>query len=547
MYSNFFRFSEKPFDLTPDPKYLYLNEGYREVLASLIYGIQERRGFIAVVGEVGTGKTTLIKAVLDRLDQHTKVAHLFNTDMTFEQLLVMALVELGAAKPVEALTKPESLHRLYDFATGELAKGGNVVLVVDEAQNLDRGALESLRLLSNLETRKHKLIQIVLCGQPELEAKLNDPSLRQLAQRISIRRRIVPLSEKEVYEYIDDRLVIANYRGPSLFTDEALGLIWKYSGGVPRKINILCDNALLIAYGLGKKKIKASVIEEIVSDLGWSPHPQSVSPPAGILMNKASALPRTWFKGYRYPMAAGLGLAACVIIVLLLLPRESPFTQKRKTFLVPSYQTSAVVSDQPAMAKASFNSPPPVALDPGGVFAEKDKEASETSSTASQTNDDSKPAGTIAGAEAEKPAPASVVTRRDSDQPQNAAATAVRTSQTVEEKSSVTSVALTRKEERRIPETRTPKPRSEAGTPKIGNQAIQVGAFHQEQPARRLMGELRQKGYAPYLQEQTLEKLGLVYRVRIQGYASLSEARAAVGQLKEQGFKGAFIVRHGGH
>ena len=282
MYCNFFQFSEKPFDVTPDPKYLYLNEGYREILASLVYGIRERRGFVVLVGEVGTGKTTLINAALDRLDQHTKVAHLFNTDVTFEQLLVMALVELGAAKPGETLTKPESLMRLNDFATQELAKGGNVLLIVDEAQNLDRDALESLRLLSNLETRKHKLIQIVLAGQPELEAKLNDPSLRQLAQRISITRRIAPLNEKEAYEYIDDRLILANYKGPTLFTDEALRLIWEYSGGVPRKINILCDNALLIAYGLGKKKIKADVIEEVIKDQGWSPHPQSVSPPAGM-------------------------------------------------------------------------------------------------------------------------------------------------------------------------------------------------------------------------------------------------------------------------
>jgi type II secretory pathway predicted ATPase ExeA/cell division septation protein DedD len=527
MYCNFFHFSEKPFDLTPDPKYLYLNEGYREILASLIYGIRERRGFIVVVGEVGTGKTTLINAALDRLDQHTQVAHLFNTDMTFDQLLVMALVELGAANPGETLTKPDSLHRLYDFATRELAKGDNMVLIVDEAQNLGRDTLESLRLLSNLETRKHKLIQIVLSGQPELEAKLDDPSLRQLAQRVSVRRRIVPLSEKEVYEYIDDRLVIANYKGPALFTDEALRLICAYSGGVPRKINMLCDNALLIAYGEGKKKIKADVIEEVIRDLGWSPDPQPISPSDEFVMNKASAPPRTWPKRYGYSMGAGLGLAGCAVIGLLLLPHGSLFSQKAKTFPIPRYQISAVMRDQPGAAEQSSHSPPPVAEEPVGVLplarslnAEKDKGALQASYSVAETHDNSKPAKTMGGKEPEEPAPVSVVTPAGSDQPPKGQA---------------------RGESESAPSTEKKASPTETGT-----LAIQIGAFTQEQPAGRLMEQLRQMGYAPYLQTQTVENLGLVYQVRIKGYEGISEARTALAQLKEQGFKDVFIVRPNG-
>ena len=171
MYSNFYGFYENPFDVTPDPKFLYLNEAYWEILASLTYGIRERRGFITIVGEVGTGKTTLLNATLDRLDERIKVAYIFNTDVTFTQLLNLVLIDLGLARPDEVLLKVKMLHRLNEFATKLLYRGGNVVLIVDEAQNFGNQTMENLRFLSNLGTRKHKLIQIVLSGQPELEAK----------------------------------------------------------------------------------------------------------------------------------------------------------------------------------------------------------------------------------------------------------------------------------------------------------------------------------------------------------------------------------------
>jgi general secretion pathway protein A len=316
MYCNFYGISEKPFDVTPDPAFLYLSPSHQEMLASLIYGIRERRGFIAIVGEVGTGKTTLLNAVLDRLDEKTKVAYIFNTDVTFEHMLVMALVELGVARPEENLSKVESLSRLNDFAIRQLARGVNVVLIVDEAQNLDDRFLESLRLLSNLETRKHKLVQIILSGQPELDFKLSRPELRQLAQRISLKRYITPLSEKETYEYIQHRLVIAGYKGPSLFSHEARQLIWEYSGGVPRKINILCDNAFLIGYGLRKKKIKAPVVEEAIKDLSWSPFSGNIEtrfmPPA---VEKApQVMMRT--RHPRFAVIPSLMLAVCLIFAV---------------------------------------------------------------------------------------------------------------------------------------------------------------------------------------------------------------------------------------
>ncbi|MGD8764392.1 MAG: AAA family ATPase [Desulfobacteraceae bacterium] len=271
MYCEHFGFSEKPFEVTPDHNFLYLSPAHEEMLASIIYGIQERKGFITIVGEVGTGKTTLLNAAMDKLDRNTRVAYIFNTDVTFNQLLQMALVDLGLAKAKARLSKIDALQRLNDFAIDQLTIGGNVALIIDEAQNLDLKTLENLRLLSNLETPKQKLVQIVLSGQPELDQKLNQSELRQLAQRISLRRQVSPLDENQTYEYIRHRLSKVNYDGTDLFSPQAQQLIWIYSAGVPRKINILCDNALLTAYGMRTKAIEAATIEEAVQDLGWEP------------------------------------------------------------------------------------------------------------------------------------------------------------------------------------------------------------------------------------------------------------------------------------
>ncbi|MBW2252896.1 MAG: AAA family ATPase [Deltaproteobacteria bacterium] len=230
MYCNHYGFSEKPFDVTPDPRFLYLSEGHRETLASIVYGIQERRGFITVIGEVGTGKTTLLKAALDRLDEKTSVAFIFNTDVTFDQMLIMALYEWGLVEPKEKLPKVDALQRLNHFAIEQKDRGGNVVLIVDEAQNLDNMVMENLRLLSNLETRRHKLIQIVLSGQPELDTKLNRHELRQFAQRISLRRYVFPFDEKDTYAYLQHRLQVVKDKNSSPFTGKVQKLIWEYSG-----------------------------------------------------------------------------------------------------------------------------------------------------------------------------------------------------------------------------------------------------------------------------------------------------------------------------
>ncbi len=315
MYCKFFGFSEKPFDVTPDPKFLYLSPGHRETLATLIYGINERRGFITIVGEVGTGKTMLLNTVLGRLDEKTRVANIFHSDTTFDQMLTMTLVDLELTKPEERLHKTEALLRLREFAIQQLSRGGNVVLLVDEAQNFDCSELESLRLLSNLESRKYKLIQIVLSGQPELDVKLSQPELRQLTQRISLKRYIMPLSEEETYEYIRHRLSMADYKGRALFSRQARKVIWEYSGGVPRKINILCDNAFLIAYAVGQKRIEANVIQEAIKDLSWSPFSGSREDRAETPVQPT---PRSRGKTsyLRFATGASLALVACFIFLV---------------------------------------------------------------------------------------------------------------------------------------------------------------------------------------------------------------------------------------
>jgi len=271
MYNEYFGFAEEPFNITPDPNFLYMSKGHEEVLTSIIYGIQGRRGITTLIGEVGTGKTTLLNTALEWLSEKTKVAYVVNYDVDFKDLLQMAIANLGLREADESLSKIDALNRLNEFAVQQLSEGGSVVLIVDEAQNLNTETMENLRLLSNMETPKHKLVQILLSGQPELEFKLDLPELRQLAQRISIRKYIEPLKEKETYEYIRHRLEVAKYNGPGLFSPRSKNLIWQYCAGVPRKINILCDNALLIGFQVRSEKISRSIIQRVAKELRWEP------------------------------------------------------------------------------------------------------------------------------------------------------------------------------------------------------------------------------------------------------------------------------------
>jgi len=292
MYCKFFGFADKPFEVTPDPKFLFMTSGCQEILSALVYGIHERRGFIAIVGEVGTGKTLMLNALLDRLDRQQKAAFIFNSDLTFKQMLEMVLWDLGVATPEERMSKVDAIQRLNQFAIKQLERDGNVIIIIDEAQNISDKTMENIRMLSNLETRKHKLVQIVLCGQPELDEKLRRHGWRQLVQRISLKRYATTLSEEDTYGYLQHRLTVAQYKGPSLFTQEAQELIWGFSRGIPRKINVLCDNALLICFGLEKKIINAKIIKEVINDLSWSPFISAPDPQGSLAVGKQEPPPK---------------------------------------------------------------------------------------------------------------------------------------------------------------------------------------------------------------------------------------------------------------
>lgn len=265
MYLTFYGLKEKPFNATPDPKFLYLTPGHQEALAQLLYGVQESKGFGVLTGEVGTGKTTLLRALLQRLDGKTAVAFIFNSTLPFDGVLEYMLEDFGVAQ--SARTLAQRLFALNTFLIERRRLGQNTLLILDEAHHLDPQTLEQVRLLSNFETPTEKLLQILLVGQPELEAKLRLPELRQLRQRIGLHCRIPPLRPEETRDYICTRLRIAGASDPDLFTDRAVARIRDYAGGIPRVVNIVCDHSLLFGYTDQKRKIDRDTVEQAIAYL----------------------------------------------------------------------------------------------------------------------------------------------------------------------------------------------------------------------------------------------------------------------------------------
>ncbi len=265
MYENFFGFREKPFKLIPNPAYLFLSWSHEEALAHLTYAVSQGDGFLAVTGEVGTGKTTLCRSFLEGLDEQTEAAFIFNPKLDAVRLLKAVNDEFGINADVDD-TK-ELIDALNVFLLDQKAKGKNVILLIDEAQNLSRDALEQLRLLSNFETTRHKLLQIILVGQPELGNMLDAHELRQLGQRVALRSHLSPLTPKETREYIQHRIHIASMKSAVTFSRSAYRRICQYSGGVPRLINIVCERALITAFGMNRHKISGGVVKTAIREL----------------------------------------------------------------------------------------------------------------------------------------------------------------------------------------------------------------------------------------------------------------------------------------
>lgn len=306
MYLTFYGLREVPFGPTPDPKFLFQSTRHREALAQLVYGVQERKGFIVLTGEIGTGKTTLLRTLLSRIDPETPVAYVHNSALEIDGLLEYVLQDWGAKST--ATTQAQRLCELNEFLIDQHGKGTSPILVIDEAQNLSVDTLEKVRLLSNFETNQQKLMQILLVGQLELRDTLNRPELRQLKQRIGLRCHIGPLSAEETRLYIRHRMRIAGATDNGIFTDAAVQRIAEYSRGIPRVINIVCDHCLLSGYADEKRRIEARAVDEAVEYLEEGERPSWRRRSHRRLVPTSTAL---W--------AARGGVAALVVLILMVL------------------------------------------------------------------------------------------------------------------------------------------------------------------------------------------------------------------------------------
>jgi len=265
MYKEFYGLNEYPFNVTSNPRFFFLSRKHKEAFSHLVYGIREKKGFLEITGEIGTGKTTLCRMLLNQIDKSTKTAFILNPDLSELQLLQSIIEDFGIN--FMRKTKWDMIKHLNKFLLDELTLGGNVVLIIDEAQNLKPRALEQIRLLSNMETENEKLLQIVLVGQPELRDKLNSPNLAQLRQRITVRYHILPLDEDEISDYINHRLSVAGANGSIIFGTDAVNGIYAYTQGVPRLINLVCDKALLLGYVLEQKNITDEIIQKSINEI----------------------------------------------------------------------------------------------------------------------------------------------------------------------------------------------------------------------------------------------------------------------------------------
>ena len=320
MYLDFFGLHEKPFSIAPDPRYLYMTEQHREAMAHLIFGIGDEGGFILLTGEIGTGKTTICRGLLNELPDDVDIAFIINPRLSATEMLQSVCDDLGVA-----YADGDSLKVLVDalnvFLLESYARGRNTILIIDEAQNLSDEVLEQLRLLTNLETSEKKLLQLILLGQPELNDKLARPALRQLAQRVTARFHLQPLSYSEMVEYIRHRLHVAGFRG-EIFSRPALKHMYSKSGGVPRLVNVICDRAMLGAYTSGQLTVEYPLVAAACNEV------LQFSPGRGKFKAMASA---AWWW-------LALGALACTALVYIITATEIP--QAIQDYFTPQSSSS---------------------------------------------------------------------------------------------------------------------------------------------------------------------------------------------------------------
>ena len=322
IYLGFYGLDREPFGVTPDPDFLFMTPGHREALAQLLYAIHERKGFILLTAEVGMGKTTLLHALRHELDSTTALAYVSNSLLPFQGILEYMLEEFEIEKPGES--HAQRLVALQTFLLERHRAGQNTVLILDEAQNLYPQTLEQIRLLSNFETTKEKILQIVLVGQPELQARLELPELRQLKQRIGMLCAIPPMTPAGTRNYVRTRLRMAGVNDAGLFTDDALTRIANFAGGIPRVVNTVCDHCLIIGYADQTRRIDPAIVDQAISYLAAGARPQvrRRRPPASVRRVRARTAapisPLRWgLIGTSAAIVAGLAVVAIVHPALL--------------------------------------------------------------------------------------------------------------------------------------------------------------------------------------------------------------------------------------
>jgi len=369
MYLDFYHLKKAPFHITPDPEFLFLSPSHKAALGALVYGIEERQGFVALIGEVGLGKTTILRSYLERVDQsQLKPIYIFNPNVSFSELLKTLCREFG----IEDLTEDvaEAVNRLHQALIEEYKRGRNVALIVDEAQHMPIETLEHLRMLSNLETATQKLIQIVLVGQPEFDLKLEDYALRQLKQRLAIRGTISPLTDEESQDYIIYRLAKVVTVDEPLFTRGALREIVKQAQGTPRVINILCTNALIHGYGYNKRRISAKIVRGAVAEYTGKPPHRLRRPWMALAGATAFLAALVWFSPYQQVVLSKLsGLAQSLPFVTPSVASRVSSTPDQPT--VARDSVPPLLSSTPALPTQSprleSSSPSPETSEPGTI------------------------------------------------------------------------------------------------------------------------------------------------------------------------------------
>jgi general secretion pathway protein A len=353
MYEEYYGFVEKPFSLTPDPKYLYKSESHANAFDLLQYAIRRREGFVVVTGDIGTGKTTLCRAILDQLDRKTFTALVLNPFLSEDDLLRLILQDFGVVSRAEikrgrlaGISKQELIDALNEFLLSLLPLRAGALLIIDEAQNLPRAVLEQIRILSNLETDKEKLLQIVLVGQLNLKDLLRSPDLRQLDQRVSIRYELKPLTREETAAYIAHRLTIAGGGAAVAFTPKALDLVQRYTTGIPRLINLVCDRALLGGYAARTNRILPEMVIKAAASLDLEAPRESVL---------------SWVR--RHAMALAAGVAFTALIACAGAYGVASF-QARDAFPPPAPSVQHLLIPEPAAANRPVTAEPAVPVPP---------------------------------------------------------------------------------------------------------------------------------------------------------------------------------------